>query len=254
MMTIARAELPDIPDVLQLLNTAAAWLHERGIDQWPHEFTAERVAPHVAMAQVWLVRDDDGLAVGTMRLTTDADPDFWTPTESAEEAIYVSGLAINRSGAGLGALMLRWAADYAGRLGWHWLRLDARRDNAKLHRYYLDRGWRYLRTVTAPGRFSGALFDHAALPDPAARAAFVRFRRGGWFMPGDRVAVAEQGDGIIWSIYTADPDSGGPQMSRQEDFGVPAATPGYWVRLDSGPEVLIPRRDVTTPPFMCADP
>jgi Acetyltransferase (GNAT) family len=247
MKTIARAELPDLADVLRLLNGAAAWLHERGIDQWPHEFTAEHIAPHIAMAQVWLVRDDDGHAVGTMRLTADADPDFWTPAEAAEGALYVSGLAIKRAHAGLGTLMLRWAADHAAWLGWRWLRLDARRDNAGLHRYYLDRGWRYLRTVTAPGRFSGALFQIPARPDLDARAAFDRYRHDGWLEPGDRVTVAGHGHGTITSFYPPDPDSGAAMTSEREDLGALAAVPGYWVRLDDGPEVLAPCNDVTAP-------
>jgi ribosomal protein S18 acetylase RimI-like enzyme len=239
MMTIARAELPDLADVLRLLNDAAAWLHERGIDQWPHEFTAERAA----MIDAFMVRDDDGQAVGTMSITADADPDFWTPAEAAESALYISGLAIDRAYAGLGALMLRWATDYASRLGWRWLRLDARRDNAALHRYYIERGWRYLRTVDVPGRFSGALFDLPARPDPDARAAFARPRYRGWLDPGDRVTVTGRGPGTVSSLYPPDPESGEAGLETCDDGW--AAMPGYRVRLDNGPEVLVPRAAVS---------
>jgi acetyltransferase (GNAT) family protein len=245
MMTIARAEMPDLPDVLTLLNGAADWLHSRGVDQWPHEFTAERMARGVAMAETWLVRDENGVPAGTMRLTTDADPDFWTADEAAEGALYLSGLAITREHAGLGALMLRWAADYAAQLGWRWLRLDARRDNTGLHRYYLDRGWRYLRTVNAPWRFSGALFDLPARADLDARAAFGRYRCGGWLEPGERVKVRGHGRGTVSALYPPDPESGAAALPSGSEAGELASMPGYWVRLDDGPEVLAPRDAVS---------
>ena len=57
MNTITRAELPDLPAVLRLLNDAAAWLHRRGVDQWNHDFTAEHAMPGLARGEVWLVRD-----------------------------------------------------------------------------------------------------------------------------------------------------------------------------------------------------
>jgi hypothetical protein len=240
MMTIARAEGADVTDVLRLLNGAAAWLHERGIDQWPHGFTAGQIGPRVAMAEVWLVRGDDGQAAGTMRLTAEADPDFWTPAEAAEGALYVSGLAVDRARAGLGALMLRWAADHADQLGWRWLRLDARRDNAGLHRYYLERGWRHLRTVTAPGRFSGALFQIPAAADREARRAFGRYRPGGWLAAGDRVTVSGQGRGTVSSLYPPLPESGEAALYGLE----PSAAPGYRVQLDNGCDILTERRYV----------
>jgi hypothetical protein len=243
MTTIARAEPADIGDVLRLLNGAAAWLHARGIDQWPREFTATDVAPEIAMTEIWLARDGDGRAIGTMRLTADADPDLWTLPEAAEGGLYVSRLAIDRAHAGLGAVMLWWAVDYAARLGWKWLRLDARRDNAGLHTYYLDRGWSYLRTVHVAGRFSGALFQIAAATDPAADAAFGPYRRGGCLDPGDRVTVTGRGVGTVSSVYPPGRDSGEAAL-----IGVnsgPAAAPGYRVRLDSGSDILAARQDVT---------
>jgi hypothetical protein len=243
MMTIARAGLDDIPDVLGLLNGAADWLHSRGIDQWPHEFTAEHVRQPIVCAEVWLVRDEDGKPAGTVRLSPEADPDFWAPDEAAESALYLSGLAIAREHAGLGALMLRWAADFTGRISWQRLRLDARRDNAGLHRYYTDRGWRYLRTVDMPGRFSGALFEIDARPDLAARAAFASPRYRGWLDPGERVTVTGRGPGTVSSLYPPDPESGEAALETCDDGW--AAMPGYRVRLDNDGEVLVPRAAVS---------
>ena len=46
--------------------------------------------------------------MGTVTLSAEADPDFWTAAESRQPALYVSKLAISRTdaGTGLGALLL----------------------------------------------------------------------------------------------------------------------------------------------------
>jgi hypothetical protein len=174
MMTIERAGIGDLDDVLGVLNMAAAELHRKGLDQWPHGFTADRIYPYVANAEMWLVRDGNGRPAATIRAAADADPDFWTPAEAAELAQYVSKMARTPDAKpGTGTMLLRWITDRAAQLGYSWVRLDAWRTNTGLHQYYADRGWTWLRTVAAPGRQSGALFQRPALPDPAAQAAFT---------------------------------------------------------------------------------
>ena len=77
MMTIERATRADLPEVLQVLNEAADWLRGRGLDQWPDGFGAERIGPMVDRREVWIARDG-GRPVGTMTISGEADPDFWT--------------------------------------------------------------------------------------------------------------------------------------------------------------------------------
>lgn len=105
----------------------------------------------------------------------DGDTDFWTRDELAEPATYVSKAAVSRrfAGRGIGALMLRWVCDHAAADGSQWVRLDVWKTNRELQSYYRRQGWTYLRTVEAPGRNSGALFQRQAEPDPEARAAFA---------------------------------------------------------------------------------
>jgi GNAT superfamily N-acetyltransferase len=173
-MTIERATAADLPEVLALLNGAAAWLHSRGLDQWPHGFTVGRIGPMIARREVWIARDG-GRPVGTVTISGEADLDFWTAAESREPAVYVSKLAVSRAdaGAGLGALLLRWAVDYAARIGCDWARLDAWRTNDQLHAYYRRQGWEQMRIVRLPHRRSGALFQRPAVPDLEAREAFT---------------------------------------------------------------------------------
>lgn len=237
-MIISRATIDELADVLKVLNVAAVQLQGRGLDQWPVGFGAERIGPYVARAEMWLVRDEDGQAVATARAESSADPDFWTPAESRELAVYVSKLArIPRTLPGLGELLLRWLTDRAAELGYTWVRLDAWRTNTELHRYYLDRGWTHLRTVEAAGRRSGTLFQRPAAPDPEARAAFTA-PLSKWLASGTRVSVTRRGSrstGIITSLYSP---ATLEVVSQPGEAGIlPSA--GYWVRLNDGGDAVL---------------
>jgi GNAT superfamily N-acetyltransferase len=245
MMTIGGAMPDDLGDVVRLLADAAAWLHSRGLDQWPEGFAPpERIGPYIARGEVWLVHDG-GQAVATARVTGVADaPQLWTPAERGELALYVSKLAIDRAyaGQGLGAMVLRWITDHAAQLGYKWVRLDAWRSNPGLHAYYLARGWEHVRTAELSGRNSTTLFQRPAAPDPQARAAFAPRPFGSWLTPGTRVAVTggeHRGTGTVAAVYS--PGSSFEVVSRPCDHGtLPSA--GYLVQLDGedGPVVCLP--------------
>jgi GNAT superfamily N-acetyltransferase len=175
--TIRRAVADDTATVHAILKHAAGWLHDAGYDQWPDSSASlryDQILRQIGRGGTFLVHDGHD-PVATIATTTEADPDFWTLAEQAEAAVYVSKAAIVRrcSGHGLGALLLRWVVDRASREGARWARLDAWRTNEDLHTYYREQGWDYLRTVDLPHRRSGALFQHPAVPDHAARDAFT---------------------------------------------------------------------------------
>jgi acetyltransferase (GNAT) family protein len=108
----------------------------------------------------WLLRDDS-VSIGTLTLASEGDPDFWTPDELRESALYVGKMAsaVPRSGESLGALMLSWAQDWAAQSGFDSLRWDVWRSNERLQNYYRSLGGQYVRTVEAAHRWSGALFQ-----------------------------------------------------------------------------------------------
>jgi GNAT superfamily N-acetyltransferase len=204
-MTIRRAVPGDLRTVLAILHSAADWLHSRGIEQWPDgspSLGPIAIGGQIERGEFWIVSEDrDPVAV--IALSRDGDADFWSPAELEEAAVYVSKAAVLRrmAGRGLGALLLRWACDRIWDMGDDIARLDVWKTNTGLQEYYRRQGWRYLRTVDAPGRNSGALFDHPALRDDGAHWAFTRLgtpRRGPGLVaagmpvivPGDRGPVA----------------------------------------------------------------
>ncbi|MFG2463361.1 GNAT family N-acetyltransferase [Streptomyces sp. NPDC048523] len=153
----------DLPTVTELWEHAATWLNSRGIDQWQYPPRAERIRENIAAGECWVV-EDEGVPIATITIDAHADGDFWTSEEACEPALYVHRMVVRRDASGLelGSAMLDWASQRAADQGKHWLRLDAWRDNERLHNYYASRGFTHLRTVEASGRRSGALFQRPA--------------------------------------------------------------------------------------------
>lgn len=151
----------DLDDVIRLLNERIRWLRERGNEQWNtgRDFRAKAVDA-IDRRNTWLLRDGDA-SIGTLTLTAQGDPDFWTPDELRDPALYVGKMAsaVRRRGEGLGRLMLSWAQDWAARSGFDLLRWDVWRTNDQLQDYYRSIGGQYIRTVHPAHRWSGALFQ-----------------------------------------------------------------------------------------------
>ncbi len=182
----------DLPEVMTLLDERTRWLHERGSKQWNTGRNFETlIADSIGRRNTWLLRDNDA-SLATLTLTSDGDPDFWTPEELREPALYLGKMssALHRSDEGLGSLLLSWAQDWAARSGFDSLRWDVWRTNNQLQDYYQSVGGRYVRTVQAAGRWSGALFQiparriadltdrvitYSCIPDREPSQPFIRF-------------------------------------------------------------------------------
>jgi GNAT superfamily N-acetyltransferase len=168
---LVRPARPDEVDlVADMWAEAASWLASLGSDQWQYPARRERIAASVAAGECWLAVED-GEPVATITVDQHADPQFWTPADQPDDALYVHRMVVRRQAAGreLGSALLDWAAGRAERTGRRWLRLDAWRTNQALGDYYTARGFRLVRVVDRPDRRSGALYE---------RAAWVRFGRG----------------------------------------------------------------------------
>jgi GNAT superfamily N-acetyltransferase len=187
-----RAGTADLSEVMALLDERTRWLRERGNEQWNTGRNFETlIIDAIGRRNTWLLRDD-GASLATLTLTSDGDPDFWTPKELREPALYLGKMAstLHRSGEGLGSLMLSWAQDWAARSGFDSLRWDVWRTNKQLQEYYRSVGGRYVRTVQTTGRWSGALFEiparriadladsvitYSRIPDREPSQPFIRF-------------------------------------------------------------------------------
>lgn len=170
-----RAVNDDLGAVMDLLDQRIAWLRKQGSDQWNtgRDFH-NRMVNNIAHRETWLLFDGDR-AIGTVSLTSQGDTDFWTPEELAQPALYVGKMATStaRAGEGIGGLMIAWSRDWAARQGFTIVRWDVWRTNSELQNYYRSLGARHVRTVDVADRWSGALFEVAADPQPELKQRAV---------------------------------------------------------------------------------
>jgi GNAT superfamily N-acetyltransferase len=133
-------------DVLSLLDEAAAWLRARGISQWPERFEPVWVRGAISRGETWLVRVD-GTVSGTV--TLDWSDRVWA--DVGGDAAYLHRMAVRRTAAGLGAVILGWAEGVAREHGRPALRLDCVASNTRLRAYYEAAGFVHRGDVTVAG-------------------------------------------------------------------------------------------------------
>jgi GNAT superfamily N-acetyltransferase len=165
-LEVVRARAGQVDEVSRLLDGAAAWLHGRGLDQWPDRFAAGRLMEAIEQRSTYLVLDQ-GKSVGTITIDEQPDKEFWSEDECLKPSLYVRKLAIDRDYRGLGSRLLNWAGTRAYDRKLERLRLDAWKTNEGLRDYYLGQGFAHVRTVLLAHRNSGALFERPAYPKPA---------------------------------------------------------------------------------------
>lgn len=153
--------------LISLIDQAAGWLRTKGTTQWNRpwpnrEERDRRVYESLLRDESWILWDDD-VAVATVSLTPTPDAFLWTDLERTEPAVYLHRLVVHRGYAGrwIGSQLLDWAARRARHEhGARWIRIDVWSDNHALHRYYLERGFEWVRQSGAdPSYPAGALFQ-----------------------------------------------------------------------------------------------
>jgi GNAT superfamily N-acetyltransferase len=230
LLTLDQAKPDDLPVVLSVLDEAAAWLKEQGIEQWPAQFSAvddwraSRIASYVDDGDSWLVRAS-GEPIATFNLTTTADPDYadgWP--EGPESALYIFRMAVRRSWSGrdIGARILEWACARAHAIGLTWLRLDCHRHNRPLQRYYEAHGFIRVNTLvrviddagTPYTRGSGALYQRPASslyhPSPTEGEAMAT----DFYDPQGEAAIWGQAAQLVMGLKQKNGDPDDPQWQQ----------------------------------------
>ncbi|CAG7621665.1 GNAT family N-acetyltransferase [Actinacidiphila bryophytorum] len=149
-----RATADSTATVLDVLDEAAQWLAAQGVSQWPPRFEAAWVEGAISRGETWLV-EVAGEAAGTV--TLDRSDPLWA--DSPGPAAYVHRMAVRRRAAGLGAVILAWAADTARTQAADALRLDCVASNTRLRAYYESHA--FMHRGDAPvGGAPGQRTDH----------------------------------------------------------------------------------------------
>jgi GNAT superfamily N-acetyltransferase len=166
----------DFDDVNGLVRGAAEWLRtSKDTDQWEKPWPdrvghRERILNDLIKGKTWIVWDGV-TAAATITVDTEEPLDLneqpvWPARRRHEPALYVRRVIVSRRYAGreLGAALLDWAADVAGREhGAALIRVDVWTTNTDLHAYYQGQDF-----VRCPGR------DPRELADYPSQALFER--------------------------------------------------------------------------------
>jgi predicted N-acetyltransferase YhbS len=152
---IRPAVAEDIPAILDLIGSAAAWLQKyKNTDQWARPWPTEqerndRITRNVKRGFTWMA-EENGLLAATITYRDKGNPKLWTAAERSEPAVYVSRLIVSRSqaGKGLGAALIDWAG-LRGKEEWgaKSIRVDVWTTNLALHEYYKGQGFEHLGTL-----------------------------------------------------------------------------------------------------------
>jgi GNAT superfamily N-acetyltransferase len=147
--------------VHQVRDEAGDWLATRGTDQYRGGLDMAQVHANIDHDfdnypfVGWVV---DGRVEAMMALI-EPEADFWSPDELAEPQVYISRFFVVEHGKGYGSALLEAVIEQARQEGKRWIRLNCWSTNKRLHAYYIDHGFEYVRTCNIPGRMSGALFQ-----------------------------------------------------------------------------------------------
>jgi ribosomal protein S18 acetylase RimI-like enzyme len=168
---IRLAVTDDMPAILGLIDSSAAWLQEnKHTDQWARPWPNRderdaRVAQGIKDGLTWMVENIAGVLIGTVTCREHGNDMLWTPAELAVPAAYVSRLIVSRdrAGQGIGAALINWAGSRAvDQWAAKWIRVDVWTTNTALHQYYKNQGFEHLRTLEFENYWdypSAALFE-----------------------------------------------------------------------------------------------
>jgi GNAT superfamily N-acetyltransferase len=156
-VNVRRAVPADAPLAAEILDEATAYVGTLGFDQWPVPFPQDELARRIERGELLMV-DVDGEPAATLTLLWD-DPAFWG--ERPPDAVYLHKLAVRRAfaGRGLGAAIVEWVDGHAASAGRDFLRLDCRRDDARIRAYYEQLGFEHCGDMDDDSRFAVALYE-----------------------------------------------------------------------------------------------
>jgi hypothetical protein len=179
-IVLRRGTVDDAAVVIRLIEAAAAWLRDKGIDQWatpwPNRAGRDsRVLASLTQGTTWIGWDHD-VPAATITADPEHDP-YWPDDLRREPAVYVHRLVVARPyrGAELGVALLDWAGRTARRdHGARWIRVSAWTTNVGLHAYYRHRGFEPCGFHADDGYPSAARFQKSTANLPVSGPGLFR--------------------------------------------------------------------------------
>jgi GNAT superfamily N-acetyltransferase len=150
---LVQAGAGDVELIRQMLVEAAEWMQGEGIEQWkPEQFTVDEIMTYFEYRMIFLALDGEKPA--GMFTLQDTDPSYWK-TNDDPNYYYLHRLTVSLPYRrfGLGTAFLDWASNKASSEGKKGLRLDCRRSNLKLNRFYQKQGFKFMGVTEKQEQF-----------------------------------------------------------------------------------------------------
>ena len=134
----------DVPRILEIISHRIEWLGKKGIDQWTGEdnylayYTPDYFAQHARMGEIFLAVCH-GTTAACITIVK-SDTPRWT--DDGTRAYYLHNLASDMRSPGAGRALLSFCGAKAVRDGMEALRLDSKKGNEDLSRYYETSGFK----------------------------------------------------------------------------------------------------------------
>lgn len=140
---LEQAKADDLTAVCSIVQERIDWMDAVGIRQWNvtdywGRYPVEYYAALIAKGEMYVLRTEDGTAVGVAAFFT--EDERW-PEETPGTAWYVHHLCTRVAEKGAGEVMLALTEQLARDVGKEYLRLDCADDNAFLNEYYTRLGF-----------------------------------------------------------------------------------------------------------------
>ena len=152
---IQKANLSQIPVILNLTQACAHQMIQKGIHQWnAHYPSREAFVEDIKRDELFLFVKDENI-IGTLVLSTLKDavyePVNWlTPSDS--RSLYIHRLAVHpdHQGQGIAQQLMNYAEDFARENGYTSIRLDTFSKNDRNNTFYTQRGYVKLEEIYFP--------------------------------------------------------------------------------------------------------
>lgn len=141
-MDIRLAEKEDIQAIMNILEERCNWFKENGIDQWANNYLGKYNEDYFNDAmknhKLYVVKQENKV-IGVF-LLKENDKTYWNNDDSA---YYIHHLATKIGYTGIGTKILNFIEKLAKENSKKYIRLDCKKSNVELNRYYQKQGFIY---------------------------------------------------------------------------------------------------------------
>lgn len=149
-MKFEKAELKDIPQIMEIIKDAQKYLKNKGIDQWQNDYPNPEVLKEDIKKQNSFVIKKDNKIIAAAAIIFGEDPTYnliedgkWITKSGEYGVIHRAAVAENYKGQGVAAKFFRECEKMGHKRGAVSIRIDTHQDNLAMQRLIEKEGFKY---------------------------------------------------------------------------------------------------------------